>query len=98
MCTLHLIVSFEEGKKRRIYSTLFEKLLLNVRTMVQGPSVYVLPEPDVVWMYMTSAKISRIKNFANVGITAKSAKISRYTVGLGMLGKVHCEFLAQLIA
>ena len=75
MCTLHLIVSFEEGKKRRIYSTLFEKLLLNVRTMVQGPSVYVLPEPDVVWMYMTSAKISRIKNFANVGITAKSAKI-----------------------
>ena len=43
--------------------------------MVQGPSVYVLPEPDVVWMYMTSAKISRIKNFANVGITAKSAKI-----------------------
>ena len=43
--------------------------------MVQGPSVYVLPEADIVWMYMTSAKISRIKNFANVGITAKSAKI-----------------------
>ena len=45
--------------------------------MVQGPSVYVLPEPDIVWMYMTSAKskISWIKNFANVGITAKSAKI-----------------------